>query len=174
MNRQWDAHYEVHQVYLSDKDKDLSSQTVTNFSVTLPNDLKNVVAIRPLMSSFYDNTTDIAQIEIGGTQLPVRISTGQGLFLYLNGYDNIHTAKSKNVPIFSRVQADDNYPIIRDFWMDPFTYILNPKEHRLRKFDVKIYDSNYAEYVPDLPANASFNILLAVYCEVNNNNTDSI
>ena len=165
----WDCRYKIHQVYLSDRDKDSASQSVTNFTVTLPTELKNVVAIRPLASAFYENAENVGQIEINGAQLPIRVSTGQGLFLYLNGFENIKTAKNNNVPIFSRVQGDDIYPsVVKDFWKDPYAHVLQPKELRLRRFEVKLYNSSFEPYTPLTPEQATFNIQLAVYCEANN------
>lgn len=166
--RQMDCNYVVHQVYISDKDKDFNTQSAVNFTVTLPTELKRVVAVRPLNSVFYENASEIAQVELGGVQIPVRVSTGQGLFVYLNGYDTIHSGKSKNVPIFARIQGEDNFPIVKNFWMDPYCHILNPMEPKLKRFDVKIYNGDYDIYSPATPQNAGFNMLLAVYCEANN------
>jgi hypothetical protein len=101
----------------------------------------------------------------------VRVFSGDGLFLNLNNYDHIKTAKAKNVPVFSRIQGEEVYPSVGggDFWTDPYTYILNPSEPKLKKFDVSLYDSSTMDiYVPDVPANSSFNMTLAVYCEKSN------
>ena len=170
MRRHGDCRYSVHQVFLSSADKDLASQTSTQFTVTLPTELKRVVAVRPLHAVFYEDSTMVAQVELGGALLPVRIFTGDGLFLNLNEYDHVHTAKAKNFPIFTRIQGEEVYPAANgDFWTDPYTYILNPSEPKLKKFSLTLYDTSTMNvYTPATPANSSFNITLAVYTEVSN------
>jgi hypothetical protein len=165
-----DCKFTVHQVFLSSADKDVATQTPTNFTVTLPTELKRVVAIRPLHAVFYEDATLVAQVELGGALLPVRIFSGDGLFMNLNDYDHMHTAKAKNVPVFTRIQGEEVYPAVpAEFWTDPYTYVLNPLEPRLKKFNIKLYDSSTMDiYAPATPANASFNITLAVYTETSN------
>jgi len=126
----WDCRYKIHQVYLSDRDKDSASQSVTNFTVTLPTELKNVVAIRPLASAFYENAENVGQIEINGAQLPIRVSTGQGLFLYLNGFENIKTAKNNNVPFSRASKAMTSIQTLsRTFGKIPMPTCSNPKSY---------------------------------------------
>jgi hypothetical protein len=171
MRRHGDCRYEVHQVFLSSADKELASQTSTRFTVTLPTELKRAVAIRPLHAVFYEDTTMVAQVELGGALLPVRIFTGDGLFLNLNNYDHIRHAKSKNYPVFTRIQGEEVYPAVGggDFWTDPYTHILNPSDPKLKRFELTLYDMATMDvYTPATPANSSFNITLAVYCEKSN------
>lgn len=170
MRRHGDCRYTIHQVYVSSLDKDLSSQTATQFSVTLPTEFKRVVAVRPLNVVLYDDATTIAQIELGGALLPIRTFAAGSLFLRLNDYDHLHTAKAKNVPIFTRFQGEEQYPAASDnFWLDPYTFILNPSEPRLKRFTVTIYDSTTMNvYTPTVPVNAAFHMTLAIYTEESN------
>lgn len=171
MRRHGDCRYQVHQVFLSSADKDQASQTSTQFTVTLPTELKRVVAVRPLHAAFYEDSTIVSQVELGGALLPVRVFSGDGLFLKLNEYDHVKHAKAKNTPVFTRIQGEEFYPAVGggDFWTDPHTYILNPSEPKLKKFDLTLYNMGTMNvYVPAVPANSSFNITLAVYCEKSN------
>ena len=87
---------------------DRVSGTPTDFTVLLgdgDNELKNVIAIRPLRFEYYeDSGTVVSSLVINGQSIPIVASTSQGAFMYLNGWSRVRTTSAiSRIPVFHRL-----------------------------------------------------------------------
>lgn len=141
----------------------------------LQEELRDVVAIRPLRMEFYRPTTNAGELVINGVSIPIQVNATQGGYLNLNDYrkvvisnqvggfysSNSGPVVNNDLNIFHRmVNGLDVLPTVKDdIFNDPYTYIFKPMERRLKRFEAKLYDINY-----NIITDASLVALLSVYC----------
>lgn len=120
--------------------------TIAQFSLSLAEPLTDVVAIRLLRSEFYpeSNRTTAA-------------------YLYVNGYVHTLLANDTTPPIYTRIPAGfDTLPGMTSHILeDPYTFHLQPREPRLRRFDIQLFEE--AGLVTNLGAHASLVLSFAIY-----------
>jgi hypothetical protein len=141
----------------------------------LQEELRDVVAIRPLRMEMYRPSTNVGELVINGVSIPIQVNTTQGGYLNLNDYrkivisnpvkgyysSNAGPVVNNDLNIFHRmVNGVDLLPTVKDdIFNDPYTYIFKPMERRLNRFEAKLYDTTY-----NIITDATVVALLSVYC----------
>ena len=133
----------VFNVILQSADKQAGGTNV-NFTVNLQEPITNVVAIRPLDITIQSDA-------------PV-----SNLLIALNNYSKYLPVNDNNVRIFARASTGTTvFPAVAASIMDdPYTYILNPIEPRLQRFEVALYGSDYVKYTT---TSTTISMTLAIY-----------
>ena len=132
----------IFNVILQSSDK--KSGTNVDFVIELLEPIKNVVAIRPLDIIFTST------------------APATNLLVALNDYTKYLPTKNHTVRIFSRINTGTTvFPAITSsFYDDPYTYILNPIEQRLSRFEISLYNSDYTKYTT---STSTISMTLAIY-----------
>ena len=154
---------QVQQVVIDSADRDSNLYPLpTNFTMRLPETLRNVFAVRLLKTEYYNSSNTTTEILVGDTSIPITTLAPSGNYMYLNNYRLLwRDAKKDSVNIFARLgMGSDVYPHSENLFKDPYTYILNPVEPKFDRLDIKLYQSdNTVSQQPDL----RFVMLLAIY-----------
>jgi hypothetical protein len=132
----------IYNIILQSTDK--KTGTNVDFTIDLQEPIKNVVAIRPL------------DITITAT------SAASNLLIALNDYTKYLPVTDNQVRVFARANTGTTvFPAITSYYMDdPYTYILNPVEPRLQRFQVALYNSDYTKYAT---TTTTISMTLAIY-----------
>lgn len=132
----------IYNIILQSTDK--KTGTNVDFTIDLQEPIKNVVAIRPL------------DITITAT------SAASNLLIALNDYTKYLPVTDNQVRVFARANTGTTvYPAITSYYMDdPYTYVLNPVEPRLQRFQVALYNSDYTKYAT---TTTTISMTLAIY-----------
>jgi hypothetical protein len=141
-------HYRTYQMILDANDRSKSNYPLNNFVLKSTEFFYNVFAIRLLKSEL------------------VYISNvlGRGMYVYLNNYKLLYRSDTKDtLNMFARISPGvETYPCVTEHINnDPHTYILNPIEPKLQRFEVRLYD-----HKNNLIDDTQFNVVLhlALYC----------
>jgi hypothetical protein len=123
------SNYKIQQVLLDSNDRN-NAVYPTKFTLKLANSLKNVFAIRLLKSELLYTSSSPSQ---------------DGIYLYLNGYKLLMRNEDQDtMALFSRITTgvNDFQCVTTNILNDPYTYILNPIEPKLNRFDIQCFDYN--------------------------------
>jgi hypothetical protein len=143
------SNYKVYQFIADSKDRNTTIFPDANqFILESTESFKNVFAIRLLKSDL----NYIAAIR------------GNGLYIYLNDYKLLYrNTEQDNIRMFSKINSgiENHNCITSNILDDPYTYIMNPIEGKLKKFDIKCYDENNT-----ITTDTKFNLVLhlALFC----------
>jgi hypothetical protein len=142
------AQYKIHQVLIDSQDS--INNNNGNFVIKLANPLRNVFAVRLLKSELIYSFPHM----------------NSGIYLYLNGYKLLIRSEQKDtIDLFARINMGvTNFQCVTtNILDDPYTFILNPIQLKLDRFDVKALDNNN-----QLRAENTFNLVLhlAIFCYI--------
>jgi hypothetical protein len=142
------AQYRIHQVLIDSHDS--SNNSNGDFVIKLATPLRNVFAVRLLKSELIYSFPQM----------------NDGIYLYLNGYKLLIRSEQKDtIDLFARINIGVNnfQCVTTNILDDPYTYILNPIQLKLDRFDVKVLDTNNK-----LRAENTFNLVLhlAIFCYI--------
>lgn len=134
-----------------------------DFVLKLQNYMTNVAAVRILKTEFYQKSDSIGYMVLNDVHVPMQLYNVEHAYLYLNGYNNTMIANETNYALFGRIgPGTEMYPgISADPYKDPFVYVMRPVEPKLRRFHVRLLDSQGAPYPVENPR---IILTLAVYC----------
>lgn len=120
----------------------IQSENPNEFIVELMDSLKNVVALR-LLKTEYTMPSSVAYLLVSGKKIAYSIFNTVAVYIYLNGYSNILLCNNKNNELFAQmsVGADMMPALSGNFFYDPYSYIFNPIQKKLKRFHVKICDN---------------------------------
>lgn len=143
------ANYKIYQFIIDANDRNKSQYPdINNFVIKSTESFKNVFGIRLLKSelNFISNVL------------------GKGMYIYLNDYKLIHRHETQDgLKLFARINpgVENNVCVTNHILDDPYTYILNPMEPKLQRFEVKLYD-----HTNTLITDKQFNLVLqlAIFC----------
>jgi hypothetical protein len=141
------AAYKIYQVLLDSNDRNTSAYpTPANFILKLATSLNKVFAIRLLKSEYIASTT------------------AKGMYLYLNGYKLLIRNEAQDITtLFARITpgTNDFQSVTSNILEDPYTYICNPIQPRLNRFEIKTL-----EYDNTLKQDTDFELILhfAIFC----------
>lgn len=156
--------YIVRNVILDSTFRDvIASPNANDFVVRLTEPLTNVAALRILRTEFFQPSNSTGYFVINGTSVPLQLYNIESAYLYLNGYISTTVANDTNTIFFGRIgPGTETYPAVTgDITQDPFIYILQPMEPRMRRFHVKLLQADGSTYQVN---DARVVIHLAVYC----------
>lgn len=145
------SNYKIYQVILDSNDRNKTSYpNPSQFVLKVATPLRNVFGIRLLKSELLYHS----------------LTPGNGIYLSLNGYKLLlRNEVQDSLSLFARITPgiNDYSCVTTNILDDPYTYILNPMEPKLQRFEVSIYDHDN-----QLKVDTHFNLLLhmAVFCYV--------
>lgn len=150
-----------------------SSMQPNDFSVKLTEPLRNVVALRLMKTEYFQPSQCTNYFVFNNIRVPIQAFTMESAYLYLNGYSmtNVATISSlsgedtANTPqFFGRIGPGmEVYPAINgNITQDPYIYLLQPMEQRLRRFHVRLLQANGSPYATESTARVV--ITLTAYC----------
>lgn len=137
----------------------------TDFVVRVQEVFRNVAALRILRTEFYQPSNSFGYFVLNDMKVPLQLYNMEHAYLYLNGYLSTVVANDTNVALFGRIcPGTELYPAVTaDILQDPFIYVMNPVEPRLRKFHVRLLTHDGQPY----PANNARVILtIGIYSMV--------
>lgn len=164
MDRYIPSKYRVYNIILDSTFRDTNIYPDANdFVVKLVEPLRNVVAIRLLRTEFFQPANTTGYFVINDARVPLQLYNVNNAYLYLNGYTSTNVANETSTTFFGRIgPGTEMYPAITgDPTLDPYIYIMNPIEPRLRRFHVKLMNADSSIYPL---TNARVVITLALYC----------
>lgn len=164
MDKYLPSRFRVYNIILDSTFRDTGAYPNANdFVVKLPEPLQNVAALRILRTEFYQPSNTTGYFVMNEVRIPLQLYNIESAYLYLNGYVSTQVANETNTTFFGRIgPGTDIYPAVTgDITQDPFIYVLQPSEPRLKRFHVKLLRADGSTY----PVNNARVILnLAVYC----------
>lgn len=142
------AQYKIHQVLIDSNDS--KNNNNGDFVIKLATPLRNVFAVRLLKSELLYSFPNM----------------NEGIYLYLNGYKLLIRSEQKDtIDLFARINIGiTNFQCVTtNILDDPYTYILNPIQLKLDRFDVKVLNDNNK-----VRSENSFNLVLhlAIFCYI--------
>lgn len=143
------SNYKIYQVLLDSNDRNKTTfVSPTNYVLKLATPLRNVFAVRLLKSEFLYNS----------------LTLGNGVYVYLNGYKLLIRNQEQDIlSLFARITPgiNDFQCVTTNILDDPYTYILNPMEPKLDRFEVQLYDADNKK-----KEDVHFNLImhLAIFC----------
>lgn len=143
MNMNVGNQYRQEVVVIDSNDRDKTKYPLVNdFVVNLSESIKNVLVIR-LLRSEYTIDEAYANLIINNQKVPINIFKTFIAFVYMNGYSKIRVANETNSNFFSQISAgiDVKPSMTNNFFYDPYAVVMNPIEKSLKRFHVKICDS---------------------------------
>lgn len=148
------SNYKIYQFIIDSNDRDKTKYpNINDFVIKSTEPFKQVFGIRLLKSELNYTSTFL----------------GKGIYVYLNNYKLIYRNETQdNVNMFARINAgvENHNCVTTNILDDPFSYILNPLEPKLQRFEVKFYD-NFNTLFNDT---TSINVVLhlALFCYTTN------
>lgn len=164
MDQYVSARYRLYNVILDSSFRDSRTYPHANdFVVKLTEPLLNVAAIRILRTEFYQPSATTGYFVMNNVRIPLQLYNIESAYLYLNGYISTNVANETNTTFFGRVSpGTETYPAVTgDITLDPYVYVLQPLDPKLKRFHVKLLQPDGCLYAVD---NARVVITLAVYC----------
>lgn len=165
MDRYIPSRFRIYNIILDSTFRDLAAYPNANdFVVKLVEPLRNVVAIRLLRTEFYQPSNTTGYFVLNEVRIPLQVYNNiANAYLYLNGYTSTNVANDTSTTFFGRIgPGTEIYPAITgDPTLDPYIYIMQPIEPKLRRFHVKLMNADRSDYAV---TNARVIITLAVYC----------
>lgn len=143
------SNYKISQVLLDSNDRNKTTfVSPTKYVLKLATPLRNVFGIRLLKSELLYHS----------------LTLGNGIYVALNGYKLlIRNQDQDSLSLFARITpgVNDYQCVTTNILDDPYTYILNPMEPKLDRFEIQIYDADNK-----LKEDTHFNLLmhLAIFC----------
>lgn len=143
------ANYKIHQILLDSNDRDKSIYpNMNSYVLKAATHFRNVFGVRLLKSELLYHS----------------LAPGNGVYLALNDYRLlIRNEKQDQLALFARITpgVNDFQCVTTSILDDPYTYILNPMEPKLLRFEIKLYDSDNI-----LIKDNHFNLILhlAIFC----------
>lgn len=157
--------YKQHIVVLDSDDRDKSIYPdVNHWVLKLSSHIKNAIAIR-LIRAEYTTTESFSTLLINNQQVPIQVFNTVSAFISLNDYRKLRLGNEEEVSIFSQISPGIEVmpPVTNNFLVDPYAYVFNPIEQKLRKFQVKLVNSR-GELIPfDDHSKIRIILTLAVY-----------
>lgn len=156
--------YRLYTLIVDSAHRDVNTYPNANdFVVRVQEVFRNVAAVRILKTEFYQPCNQIGYFVLNDMKVPLQLYNVEHAYLYLNGYLSTAVANDTNVALFGRVgPGTEFYPAVTaDIMQDPYIYVLNPAEPRLRKFHVKLLTHNGQAYPIN---NARVVLTIAIYC----------
>jgi len=145
------SNYKIYQFIIDINDRNKTQYpNLNDFVIKSIESFKNVFAIRLLKS----------ELNFISPQL------GRGIYIYLNGYKLLYRHETADsIKLFARINpgVENNVCVTTNILDDPYTYILNPLEPKLQRFEVKLYD-HYNNLFDD--KNFTMVLHLAVFCYI--------
>ena len=167
--------FKINNIILDSENRDQSngSMSITEYSLQLVENLRNVVAIRLLQTEFYQPTDSWGYFVLNGAQIPLQLYNIDSAYLYLNGYTTSTVANNirgsnTSLKVFNRIGPGTN--VLQsvtgsDFTNDPYIYIFRPIEPKLNTFNIKLMQADGTPYIlQNKNAPARLVLTLAVYC----------
>jgi hypothetical protein len=156
--------YRVHNVIIDSDFRDTTLYPNANdFVVKTQDTLKNIYAIRLLKTEFYQPSNSFGYFVLNEAKVPLQLYNVAHAYLYLNGWINTTAANEENIPFFGRIGPGmEMYPPVAssDPLSDPFMYVCRPPEGKMRRYHVKLLNSNGTAYPV---TNARVVLTIAVY-----------
>lgn len=139
---------------------------INDFNLKLIEEYKNVYAVRILKTEYTYSDSKFDILTINGETISLQGFKSINGYLYLNGYKNIDIASKSTTELFSQLSPGINdFPILNDnIKLDPYTYILNPIEKKLNRFDIKILNSNGDKINIENEAKLRLRLTLLIVC----------
>lgn len=143
------SNYKIYQVLLDSNDRNKTTfPNPTKYVLKLATPLRNVFGVRLLKSELLYNS----------------LTLGNGVYVFLNGYKLlIRNETQDSISLFARITpgVNDFQCVTTNILDDPYTYILNPMEPKLDRFEIQLYDSDNK-----IKEDTHFNVLmhLAIFC----------
>lgn len=143
------SNYKIHQVLLDSNDRDKTIYpNMNHFVLKAATHFRNAFGVRLLKSELLYHS----------------LTPGNGVYLALNGYRLlVRNEKQDQIPLFARITPgiNDFQCVTTNILDDPYTYILNPMEPRLLRFEMNLYESDNV-----LIKDNHFNLILhlAIFC----------
>lgn len=157
--------YRQNIVVLDSDDRDKSIYpNVNDWVLKLSSHINNAIAIRMIRAE-YTTTESFSTLLINNQQVPIQVFNTVSAFISLNDYRKIRLGNEEEVAIFSQISPGIEVmpPITNNFLVDPYAYVFNPIEQKLRKFHFKLVDSR-GKHIPfDDPSKIRIILTLAVY-----------
>jgi len=124
-----------------DRDRNLFP-SINEYVLRLSESIKNCVAMRLLRTEYVLNNS-YSTILINNHEVPINIYKPLSSYLFLNGYSKIKIANESNLQAFHQMSPGIiTLPsITNNILLDPYTYVFNPIEKRLKRFDVGLIDN---------------------------------
>lgn len=137
----------------------------SDFVVRVQEVFRNVAAVRILRTEFYQPSNSFGYFVLNEMRVPLQLYNVEHAYLYLNGYISTAVANDTNVALFGRIgPGTEFYPAVTsEITQDPYIYVMNPVEPRLRKFHVKLLTHDGQAYPVN---NARVVLTIAIYCMV--------
>lgn len=137
----------------------------SDFVVRVQEVFRNVAAVRILRTEFYQPSNSFGYFVLNEMKVPLQLYNVEHAYLYLNGYISTAVANDTNVALFGRIgPGTEFYPAVTaDILQDPYIFVMNPVEPRLRKFHVKLLTHDGNPYPVN---NARVVLTIAIYCMV--------
>ena len=164
MDRYLSTKYRVYNIILDSTFRDLIHYPNANdFVVKLSEPLKNAVALRLLRTEFYQPSQTNGYFVLNQVRIPIQLYNIESAYLYINGYTSTNIANEVNTQFFGRIGAGTEvFPAVTgSISQDPYIYVMQPIEPRLKRFHIKLMQADGSLYAVD---NARVVITLAVYC----------
>lgn len=158
--------YRLHTLIIDSSHRDTNAYPSANdFVVRVQEVFRNVAAVRILRTEFYQPSGQIGYFVVNDIKLPMQVYNIEHAYLYLNGYTNMVVANDTNVALMGRIgPGTEHYPAVATNVLDdPYAYVMNPIEPRLRKFHVKLLTHDGGLYCVN---NARVVLTLGIYSVV--------
>jgi hypothetical protein len=163
MDKYLPTRFQVRNVILDSSFRDtLAYPNANDFVVRLTEPITNVAAIRILRTEFYQPSNTTGYFVLNEVRVPLQLYNIESAYLFLNGYISTTVANDTNTTFFGRIgPGTETYPAITgDITQDPFIYVLQPMEPRMKRFHIKLLHADGSVYEVN---NARVVINLAVY-----------
>lgn len=156
--------YRLYTLIIDSSHRDVATYpNASDFVVRVQEIFRNVAAVRILRTEFYQPSNSFGYFVLNEMKVPLQLYNVEHAYLYLNGYVSTMVANDTNVALFGRIgPGTEFYPAVTaDVLQDPYIYVLNPVEPRLRKFHVKLLTHDGKPYPVN---NARVVLTIAIYC----------
>ena len=165
MDRYLTNKFRVYNVIIDSSFRAAGTQA-NDFVSRLEEPFRNVVAIRLLRTEYFQPSTSTNYFVFNSIRVPIQAFTMENAYLYLNGYTSTVIANESNTQYFGRIgPGTEIYPAVNgSLTQDPYIFILQPIEQKLRRFHVRLHKTDGELY----PVDESTRVVLtlAVYCLV--------
>lgn len=145
------SNYKIYQFILDANDRNKTTYpNINHFIIKSTEPFRSVFAIRLLKSELNY----------------VSSALGRGIYVSLNNYKLLYRNETQDITnMFARISpgVENHLCVTTNILDDPYTYILNPLEPKLQRFEVNLYDSNNVLF-----DDKQFNLVLhlAIFCYV--------
>jgi hypothetical protein len=146
------SNYKIYQFIIDSNDRNKSAYPNLNeFVIKATEPFKKVFAIRLLRSELNYLSTVLGR---------------GGIYIYLNNYKLIFRNEQQDgLNLFARINpgVENNVCVTTNILDDPYTYILNPLDPKLQRFEVKLFDHQNKLFDDK---NFTLVLQLAIFCYV--------